>query len=114
MIEFITEDNIKQISFDFILDKIKPVTAYGKANKKNLKPYLPGMEKDLIRELDKVEDTIKIINKKDLINILRQIKDLSETFERSKNEQTLDVIELFEIKNFLLQLESLALSLIHI
>ncbi len=109
--EFITEKTIKQINFDYILEKLNPVSSYGKKYKKKLKPFLPSMEKELMEELNKIEDTLKTRNRLDLISVIAHIKDLSETFERAKNDDILDVVEFFEIKNFIFQIEKLAKNL---
>lgn len=102
-----TKKTIKDINFDYILNNINPITVYGREVKKNNPPFFPGQEKELINELDKVEAVIKFNEKTKIITILNHIKNLSETIDRAKNNITLDTVEIFEVKNFLIQLEKI-------
>lgn len=107
MISLMTNKTIKDINFDYILNSINPITGYGREVKKNNPPFFPGQEKQLIKELDKVEAVINLKEKTKIITILNHIKNLIETIERAKENITLDIVEIFEVKNFLLQLEKI-------
>lgn len=111
MMDFILDKTVKEISFDFILEKINPISSYGNRFKQNIKPFLPGMEDKLENELNKIEDIMTIENRQEISCILAHLKDLSETFERANNGDVLDVVEFFEIKNFIFQIEDLAKNL---
>lgn len=105
--EFITEDCKKNINFDFIFNEVKPITKYGINTKKNVQPFLPGQEEELLNELNKVEAFLNISKRRELIDILKQIRYIGETLQRAKNNVTLDEVELFEVKKFLVYVERL-------
>ncbi|QSX05260.1 DNA mismatch repair protein MutS [Sedimentibacter sp. zth1] len=108
---FITEDCKKNINFDYIFDEIKPITKYGVLAKKNAKPFLPGQEDELLVELKKVEGFLNTPKRRQVIDILKEVRYIQETLQRAKNNITLDLIELFEIKKYIIYLEKLEKSL---
>ncbi|MDO4176701.1 MAG: hypothetical protein Q4D99_04415 [Bacillota bacterium] len=106
--------NIKtreQTGFDYVVNNINPWTPFGKKQLKERTPFFPGQEAELREALDKIEIIQEIIrdnpklNDK-LIEILHCMKDNSFSIERSQ-ESTLSMVELFEIKAFLLQCEQI-------
>ncbi len=93
---------------EYIFNKVEVLTPYGLRNKKSMKPYKPGQEDKLIQEHMEVaivksliEDDKKRSQK--IIEILAHVKDITTSVERSKQE-VLTEIDIYEIKNFLLQL----------
>ncbi len=105
--EFISEKCKKNINFDFIFDEVKPITKYGINCKRNAQPFLPGQEKELLIELSKVEAFLNMSKRRELIDILKQIRYIGETLQRAKNNVVLDEVELFEVKKFLVYVERL-------
>lgn len=100
-----------ETGFDFVLNSLHILTHYGKKQLRALDAFGPGQEEELRLELDKLEMTINLLQKEpDLSSLIGEIfasiKDNTFTIERSQGS-TLSVVELFEIKTFLLQIESL-------
>jgi DNA mismatch repair protein MutS2 len=109
--EFMTENCKKNINFDFIFDEIKPITKYGINCKKNAKPFVQGQEKDVELEFDKLEAFLKSDKRREIIDILKQIRYIGETLQRAKGGVVLDEVELFEVKKLLIYIEKLEKSL---
>lgn len=104
---FMTEDTKKNTNFDFFIQEIKPITEYGIKEKQYAVPYARGEEKELIEELEKIEIFLHFAHKRELTDVLKHMKNINETIELANNNRVLDEVELFEIKNFLLQLNKL-------
>ncbi len=101
-----------ELGLRYVIGRIDVLTPFGKKIIKKLKPNFPGSEGRLVKELDKLEVIRKIIDDYEdtlskISGIFMQIKDNSFTLERSAFD-VLTVVELFEIKTFLLQLETLS------
>lgn len=111
MREFMTESTSRNINFDYIFNEIRPITEYGIKCRREAKPFVRGQEEALQDELRKVEIFTEIKERRDAIDVLKHIKNISETIERAKNNQVLDEVELFEVKNFLLQVDKMGKSL---
>lgn len=107
MTDFMTENTVKNINFDYIFNEIKPITEYGIRVKKEFKPFRMGQEADLKEEFNKIRAFIETPKRRDIIDVLKHIKNIYETLERAKSNQVLDEVELFEIKNFLIQTEKM-------
>lgn len=106
-----TEATKKNINFDYIFNEVRPITEYGIKTKQEAQPYIKGQERELNEELNKISEFFESKNKRDVIDVLKHIKNIYETIERAKNNQVLDEVELYEIKNFLMQIERLEKSL---
>lgn len=111
MKSFMTDDTKKNINFDYIFNEVRPITEYGIKTKQEAQPYLKGQERELNEELNKISVFFETKNKRDVIDVLKHIKNIYETIERAKNNQVLDEVELYEIKNFLMQIERMEKSL---
>ena len=107
MTNFMTENTIKNINFDYIFDEVKPITEYGIKKKQEAKPFARGQEADLRNEFSKMKTFIESEKRRAVIDVLKHVKNIYETLDRAKNDQVLDEVELFEIKNFLIQTERL-------
>lgn len=107
MDRFMTEDTVKNINFDYIFNEVKTITEYGIRKKQEAKPFKRGQEADLRKEFDKIRAFIESDKRRDIIDVLKHVKNISETLDRAKNNQVLDEVELFEIKNFQIQAEKL-------
>lgn len=90
---------------EFIMTNLNVITAYGESEKKNIKMYKKENINLLKEELDNIE---KIINSKnsdrEIFNNINyelcKIKDIRKSIKKINNNNVLDDIELFEIKNF--------------
>ena len=102
-----TENTIKNINFDYIFNEVKPITEYGIRKKREAKPFKMGQEAGLRNEFNKIRAFIESEKRRDIIDILKHIKNIHETLDRAKNNQVLDEVELFEIKNFQIQSEKM-------
>ncbi len=111
MKKFMTESTIKNINFDYIFNEIRPITEYGIKAKLEAKPFTKGQEAELLEEFNKIEAFLEMKERRDAIDILKHVKNIVETIERAKNNQVLDEVELFEIKNFIMQVEKMGKSL---
>ena len=107
MKSFMTENTIKNINFDYIFNEIKPITEYGIKTKQEAKPYVKGQEADLKAEFNKIRAFIELRQRREIIDVLKHIKNIHETLHRAKGKQVLDEVELFEIKNFLIFVEKM-------
>jgi DNA mismatch repair protein MutS2 len=106
-----TESTMKNINFDYIFNEIRPITEYGIKAKQEAKPFTKGYETELLEEFNKIEAFLDMKERRDAIDVLKHIKNIVETIERAKNNQVLDEVELFEIKNFLMQIDRMEKSL---
>ncbi len=111
MADFMTENTVKNINFDYIFSEVKPITEYGIKKKQEAVPFRKGQEEDLRKEFNKIRTFIESDKRRSIIDVLRHTKNIYETLNRAKNNQVLDEVELFEIKNFLIQTEKLYKSL---
>lgn len=104
---YIDKETYEKIGLQYIFNKLNIITPFGKEKLKTLKPYCVGSEKDLIEELNTLEELIIIVkNNKELLkeikNILNHIKDIRVSINRAQEKIVLSELELFEIKCFLL------------
>lgn len=100
-----------ELGLRYVIGRIDVLTPFGKKTIKKLKPFMPGSEGRLVKELDKLESLCLITEKyedtiSEISGVFMKIKDNSFTLERSSFD-ILTIVELFEIKAFLLQLENL-------
>jgi DNA mismatch repair ATPase MutS len=100
-----TENTIKNVNFDYIFNELKTITEYGLKVKQEAKIFVKGQEADLKTEFNKIRAFIENRQRRDIIDVLKHIKNILETIERAKSNQVLDEVELFEIKNFLILIE---------
>ncbi len=102
---FMNTNTLKNLDFQHILNLIEPISPYGIKNKKNIRIFMPGEEEELKEELDKVELFLKHEKRDDLKNILAHTKEVGESVEKAKKGYVLLTVEIFEIKNFMIQCE---------
>lgn len=98
-----------ETGFEEALHSLNVITPFGVKCLKELKPFYPGMEHQLEEEFDKMDQIRRLAeaNPKEteqLLEILMEVKEISYTLERSKSN-TLSVVELYEVKTFLLMTE---------
>ncbi|WP_324825430.1 MutS-related protein [Sinanaerobacter sp. ZZT-01] len=95
-----------ETGFEDVLQNINTLTPFGTRRVKNIKPFMPGDEADLRHEFDKLDLMIDLVKEypseiEQLTEIFMEIKEIAYTLDRSiKN--VLSVVELYEIKTFLL------------
>ncbi|MFA9423665.1 MAG: hypothetical protein ACERLG_08805, partial [Sedimentibacter sp.] len=82
MKNFMTENTIKNINFDYIFNEVKPITEYGIKKKREVKPFLKGQEAGLKEEFNKIRAFIENRKRRDIIDILKHVKNIFETLDR--------------------------------
>ncbi|GAA0117045.1 lysine 5,6-aminomutase reactivase ATPase KamC [Clostridium senegalense] len=110
--KFLDNEQKKQIGFDFLMEQLQTITFYGLEEKKKLKPYKKDERANLIVELDDLDKLIKAINNNkdkfsEVQRLLRKVKDIKNSIKRMLKEETLDEVELYEIKYFSMIIEEL-------
>lgn len=102
----------KEIGLTDVLDKLTIICPYGFTKKTNIQPYSYDEVEDLVRELDNVSvirevilNTPQISNS--IIRLLKEIKDIRGSLERTARDEILNEVELFEIKNQLMLMAEL-------
>lgn len=100
-----------ETGLDYVISGINLNTPFGKKRIQEKRPFFPGEEEALRKELDKIEDLMVLAEtQKRFIDILQEtfmeMKDCSFTIERSKSA-TLTVVEIFEVKSLLLQMKKI-------
>ncbi|MDP3385901.1 MAG: hypothetical protein Q8S24_01600 [Eubacteriales bacterium] len=103
MESFIDKKSQDKISIDALLDKINPLSPYGKVKKKEMPVYRPGQEDLLKKEYNLMAYLDNYYLDRDVISMLNHVKDISESVSRAESGEVLTAVELFEIKNFALQ-----------
>lgn len=101
-----------ETGLDYVMSQINLNTPFGKDILKATKPYFPGEEEELRKELDKVENMIQFIreNRRSvgiLSEAFMEVKDITYTIERSARN-ALSVVELYEIKTLLLMMRKIS------
>ncbi|MBM7622630.1 MutS-related protein [Sporohalobacter salinus] len=100
------------LGFTTIWSEINPCSQLGVIAKKRVTPFLREEEEELKQELDNLGLILSRLDYTNKINelkgILAKIKDIRGTIKRTTNrDNVLDDVELFEIKNLLLQTKKL-------
>jgi DNA mismatch repair protein MutS2 len=98
-----------ETGLDHVMQSINVMTPFGKKRMKEIVPFMPGDEDRLNDEFRKLEELLAIADEKPqtvelLIETFMDMKDISFTIERSRND-ALSVVELFEIKSLLLKMK---------
>lgn len=104
-----------ETGFDYVLKCLKLLSPFGSKSQKAVLPFMPGQEAELREDLDRLDQTVRFLkDKKHLVltimEILAELKDNSFSIERSKNN-ALSVVELYEIKTLLMQMEKIVACL---
>ncbi|MCB6994132.1 hypothetical protein LI177_11655 [bacterium 210820-DFI.6.37] len=98
-----------ELGLDHVISGMELLTPFGRKGIKEKEPFFPGEEELLRKELDQVQRMLELLQSdRASIDALREIfmemKDNSFTISRSA-DSVLSAVELFEIKNLLLQTE---------
>ena len=100
-----------ETGFDYVIGSLSVHSPYGNQKLRLQRAFFPGEEKELERELDRLEQVIEFIDREPkkasaLMEELCQAKDISNSIKRSE-AITLSVVEIFEIKAFALLCEEI-------
>ncbi|MBR0600165.1 MutS-related protein [Sinanaerobacter chloroacetimidivorans] len=101
-----------ETGLEHVLHDMNVLTPFGKKHLKEFVPFMPGEETRLEEEFQKIEELLCLYGEKPqkidlLLETFMDMKDVSFTIERSKNN-ALTVVELFEIKSLLLKMRRLS------
>lgn len=110
--EFINEHTIKSLDLEFVFDMISPRTPYGMHRKREIKPFRAGEEEFLKKDYAETELLLKFIEKfpgefREIKNIFNEIKEIRTSIKRAAEGVVLDEVELFQIKNFILNIKDI-------
>ncbi len=108
--KFLDDEQRAQIGFSFIMDELDIMTPYGKSEKVLIKPFKTAEHKELVEELNNIDIVINAMKENqnefnNIVYILHKIKDIRNTIKRAEKIDTLDEVELYEIKYVALLLE---------
>ncbi len=100
-----------ETGLDYIMQSIDLNTPFGKKQLKEIKPYFPGEEDELRKELDKVESMVNFVQEngrlvEQIQELFMEVKEVSHSISRAAT-QTLAVVEIYEIKSLLLGMRRL-------
>ena len=102
---------IAETGLGYVIGSLSLHSPYGNTLLKTKRPYFPGEEKELESEFDRLEEMMEFTSSKPketraLLEALCLAKDISGSVKRSE-AVTLSVVEIFEIKAFLLLCEEI-------
>lgn len=104
------EPQLKQDSgYSWVQSKLETASPFGGAMARNPAWFGPGQETELAAELLRVEQALTwdSTHLETLTHLLSEFRDIRSSFTRHNNVP-MDLVELFEVKHFLLRLERLA------
>ncbi len=112
MTQFLMPSTAKDLGFDYVMDKLQPVSPYGREAKEGMRPFLPGMEEELEEELDRLECFYNRYRENpgafaDIRALLAKLKEIRNSINKTA-AGVLDDVELFEIKSFLFILHEIS------
>ena len=101
----------QETGLEYIMQSIDLNTPFGKKQLKEIKPFFPGEEDELREELDKVESMVNFVQEngrlvEQIQELFMEVKEVSHSITRAAN-QTLAVVEIYEIKSLLLGMRRL-------
>lgn len=99
----------RETGLSYVMAEVYTATPFGTKIMRDLKPYEPGKEEDLIHEFSLMESVLNFVlaNKEEtnvLLESFMETKDCNYTIERSE-KNVLSVVELFEIKGLFIIME---------
>ncbi|MFZ5351263.1 MAG: MutS-related protein [Bacillota bacterium] len=111
----IEERTKKLLDFDRVLAELHPVTPFGQRYKKGIRCFEQKDKQLLEDELERVWKVKELIGVQgslflEIKSLLRQVKDVSRSVERSMQGISLTTVELFELKNLGAIMKSLSES----
>ena len=105
-------DQRETIGYNFLMNEMQIHTPYGFEVNNKLKPYIKEDKDLLIKDLNDLEILVKKFKEqnnliRDIEANLKKFKNIQEIINHLHNQKVLDETELFEIKNFSLNIEEL-------
>jgi len=109
---FLDKKQREQVGYTFVIDKLDAITPFGEDLKKNIAPFKQQDKELLVTELNNIEKiTTSYMEKRNtyrsIERLLSKVKDIRNSVVRCSNLNTLDDVELFEIKSFCMISEEL-------
>ena len=104
------DPQLKQDSgYSWVQSKLETASPFGGAMARNPAWFSPGQENKLAMELLRVEQALAWdrVHLETLVHLLSEFRDIRSSFTRHSSVP-MDMVELFEVKHFLLRLERLA------
>lgn len=103
--KFLDNEQRNQIGFSFVMDKLGITTSYGLEERKNIKPFKASQINKLNHELNSLENIIESMRDhteeyNQIGRIFCKLKDIRNSIKRCSEAETLDEVELYEIKYF--------------
>lgn len=103
--KFLDNEQRNQIGFSFVIDRLGITTSYGLEERKNIKPFKASEINKLTHELNNLENIIESMRVhteeyNQIGRILCKLKDIRNSIKRCSETETLDEVELYEIKYF--------------
>ncbi|MDF2672375.1 MAG: mismatch repair protein MutS [Clostridiales bacterium] len=110
--DFMNSHTIESVGMEYIFNMISPKSPYGLESKRSMTAYKRGDESKLQEELDNTEKLIELIRKypvefNKIKFILMNFKEIKTSLKRVENSISIDEVELFEIKNFILNIKDI-------
>ena len=101
----------RETGLDYVMQSIDVNTPFGKKFLKETKPFFPGEEDELKEEFDRVETMVGFVKEngklvEQIQELFMEVKDITYSIERAA-QQTLSVVEIYEIKSLLLAMRRL-------
>lgn len=95
----------ENIGLKYVLDALRPCSAYGQALLREMRPMGPGQRAEILTQLENIrrfygQESLAPLQQ--LLRLFMGLKMIRPTVEKCRNED-LNPIELFEVKRFLLQ-----------
>lgn len=103
--KFLDNEQRNQIGFSFVMDKLGITTSYGMDERKKIKPFKASEINKLTHELNSLEKIIEsmrihIEEYNQIGRIFCKLKDIRNSIKRCNEAETLDEVELYEVKYF--------------
>jgi len=103
---FVSSETFKNLNLDLIWKEIIPLSIFGQKKKKNLKPFLNGMELEASNEFTLVNYLLEICKNstqfyKNILEIFSHFQEINLILEKINKNKTLEIFELQEIKSFI-------------
>lgn len=100
-----------ETGLDYVMLNMNIISPFGKKKLKEMKPFFPGEEDALRKELSRIDAMIAFTKEYPLLKdkiqeVFMEVKDSVNTIIRSEHN-TLSVVEIYEVKSLLLQMRQL-------
>lgn len=100
---YLSKKNFEDLDLGFIFERLQLSSPYGENAKKSLKPFLRADIKMLETAYDRLAAAMDLYQRQranflELKSLLKEVKQLDNTFDRIAEGETLSVTELFEVK----------------